>query len=95
MLSDYRPPKLSTESSYLNLHHLTLLQSTNGSTILSRLQCLITLQLPLKPPTKFEGNVKNEEQTGILFSAIDYLELVDGTGRIVKNVKTISFSSIL
>ena len=51
------------------------------------LQCLIKFQLPLKPLTKFEGNVKNEEQTGILFNAVDYLELVDYTGRIVKKGK--------
>ena len=51
------------------------------------LQCLIQFQLPLKPLTKFEGNIKNEKQTGILFNAVDYLELVDYTGRIVKKGK--------
>jgi len=51
------------------------------------LQCLIKCQLPLKPLTKFEGNIKNEEQSGILFNAVDYLELVDYTGRIVKKGK--------
>ena len=51
------------------------------------LQCLLKFQLPLKPLAKFEGNIKNEKQTGILFNAIDYLELVDYTGRIVKKGK--------
>ena len=51
------------------------------------LQCLIKFELPLKPLLKFEGNVKNENQTGILFSAVDYLELVNYTGRIVKEGK--------
>ena len=51
------------------------------------LQCLIKFQLALKPLTKFEGNIKNEKQTGILFNAVDYLELVDYTGRIVKRGK--------
>jgi len=51
------------------------------------LQCLAKFQLPLKPLLKFEGNVNNKEQTGILFSAVDYLELVDYTGRIVKEGK--------
>ena len=36
---------------------------------------------------KSEGNIKNEEQTRILFNADDYLELVDYTGRIVKKGK--------
>ena len=31
--------------------------------------------------------MNNKEQTGILFSAVDYLELVDYTGRIVKKGK--------
>jgi len=51
------------------------------------LQCLIKFQLPLKPLIKFEGNVKQEKQAGILFSAVDYLELVDYTGRILKEGK--------
>jgi len=51
------------------------------------LQCLTKFELPLKPLSKFEGNVKNENQTGILFNAVDYLELVDYTGRIVKEGK--------
>ena len=51
------------------------------------LQCLIKFQLPLKPLIKFEGNVKQENQVGILCSAVDYLELVDYTGRILKEGK--------
>jgi len=51
------------------------------------LQCLIKFQLPLKPLIKFEDNVKQEKQAGILFSAVDYLELVDYTGRILKEGK--------
>jgi len=51
------------------------------------LQCLIKFQLPLKPLSKFEGNVKKEKQTGILFNAVDYLELVDYTGRVITEGK--------
>ena len=36
-----------------------------------------------KPLARFEGNVKNQNQAGILFSLTDYLELVDYTGRIL------------
>ncbi|MFW5825897.1 MAG: transposase, partial [Marinobacter sp.] len=35
------------------------------------------------PLLSFEGAVRNEPQTGILFSLSDYLELVDFTGRII------------
>jgi hypothetical protein len=41
----------------------------------------------LKPLLHFEGNVTINEQQGILFSLNDYLELVDYTGRIVRNNK--------
>jgi len=51
------------------------------------LQCLTKFQLPLKPLSKFEGNVNNKKQTGILFSTVDYLELIDYTGRIIKEEK--------
>jgi len=37
----------------------------------------------LKPLSQFEGNIKNEQQKGILFSLKDYLELVDYTGRAI------------
>jgi hypothetical protein len=43
--------------------------------------------LPLKPLATFEGNLTNQEQLGILFDATDYLELVDTTGRIIRNDK--------
>lgn len=40
--------------------------------------------MDLKPLAKFEGNEKNIDQQGILFSLTDYLELVDYTGRIIR-----------
>ena len=43
--------------------------------------------LPLKPLAKFEGNLKLENQTGIIFGAADYLSLVDTTGRIIRTGK--------
>ncbi len=44
-------------------------------------------ELPLKPLPSFEGNTAEHEQGGILFSLEDYLELVDTTGRIIREDK--------
>lgn len=47
-------------------------------------QCLqetATNTLRIKPLAKFEGNVNQHDQLGILFSLKDYLELVEYTGR--------------
>jgi hypothetical protein len=43
--------------------------------------------LPIKPLLKFEGTVRQTEQAGILFDIKDYLQLVDTTGRIVREDK--------
>ncbi len=48
---------------------------------------LLDFQLPLKPLKEFEGNLKSEEQIGILFSLEEYLQLVDTTGRIIREGK--------
>jgi REP element-mobilizing transposase RayT len=41
----------------------------------------------VKPLASLEGNVKNSNQTGVLFSYADYLTLVDTTGRIQRQGK--------
>ena len=41
----------------------------------------------MTPHTPFDGKVTDKEQHGILFSLKNYLELVDHTGRIVRNDK--------
>ena len=41
----------------------------------------------LKPLMKFDGNITDSEQTGLLFSFEDYLQLVDYTGRIIRSDK--------
>ncbi len=43
--------------------------------------------LPLKPLAQFDGNVTVQEQSGILFSLKDYLQLVDTTGRMIRTDK--------
>ena len=50
-------------------------------------QVLRTFTLPLKPLAKFEGTVNGAYQSGILFDFEDYLELVDTTGRIIREGK--------
>jgi hypothetical protein len=47
-------------------------------------QRLHRFDLPLKPLSKFDGNVTSREQIGILFSFDHYLRLVDTTGRMIR-----------
>ncbi len=48
---------------------------------------LLDFRAPLKPLLRFEGGVVDEPQSGILFDYQDYLELVDWSGRIVRDDK--------
>ncbi|MFT5505396.1 MAG: REP element-mobilizing transposase RayT, partial [Gammaproteobacteria bacterium] len=50
-------------------------------------QRLQRFDLPLKPLALFEGNVTSQAQVGILFSLKDYLQLVDVTGRMIRDDK--------
>ena len=59
------------------------------------LNALFTFGLPVKPLLHFEGNVTDEEQSGIPFSLNDYLELVDFTGRCIRQDKRGSIPSHL
>jgi len=51
------------------------------------LDALLKFDLPAKPLLHFEESVSHSNQTGILFSFRDYLELVDLTGRVVREEK--------
>ena len=47
-------------------------------------QNLLRFTIAAKPLARFEGNEKNDQHKGILFSLVDYLKLVDFTGRIIR-----------
>ncbi len=47
-------------------------------------QGLRHFEQPLKPLAHFEGTITEHQQTGILFSVEDYIQLVDYTGRIIR-----------
>jgi hypothetical protein len=51
--------------------------------------------LTIKPLAKFEGDITQKRQAGILFSLCDYLELVDYTGRMLKPNKRSAISALL
>jgi REP element-mobilizing transposase RayT len=63
---------------------LNLAESISG---LIQTQQLNHFNVALKPLLAFEGNITCDEQHGILFSLIDYLELVDHTGRLLRDDK--------
>ncbi len=44
---------------------------------------LLSFNHDLKPLLRFEENIIQENQAGILFSFTDYLDLVDWTGRVI------------
>jgi hypothetical protein len=48
---------------------------------------LLDFKTPLKPLLHFKGDLLNHSETGIPISYRDYLELVDWTGRIIRNDK--------
>jgi REP element-mobilizing transposase RayT len=48
---------------------------------------LLDFRAPLKPLLRLEGRVVDEAQSGITFAYRDYLELVDWSGRIIRDDK--------
>ncbi|MFL0796421.1 MAG: transposase [Cellvibrionaceae bacterium] len=59
----------------------------NLSEAIAEQNCCSDFLIPIKPLAAFEDNVTHQEQTGILFSLSDYLQLVDWTGKIIRDDK--------
>jgi REP element-mobilizing transposase RayT len=45
------------------------------------------VELPIKPLLHFDGVIKNETQTGLPFALLDYLQLINWTGRAIRDDK--------
>ena len=58
-------------------------------------ESLRAFDLPLKPLAKLEGNLTLNMQNGIIFGAVEYLALVDATGRIMRENKRGAISATL
>ena len=63
------------------------LNLTESITSLVKSHQLNHFTVALKPLLPFKGNIMSEEHHGILFSLKDYLQLVDDTGRVLRNDK--------
>ena len=63
------------------------LNLSESITSLIQTQQINHFAVSLKPLLAFDGNVTINQQQGILFSLNDYLELVDLTGRIIRDDK--------
>jgi REP element-mobilizing transposase RayT len=79
-------PEQSEHTSVKERITLSLNLSASIATLIQTHQ-LNHFDVTLKPLLAFDGNVTFNEQQGILYSLNDYLELVDYTGRIVRNDK--------
>lgn len=59
-------------------------------------QCLVNdFELPIKPLLAFDRSIKSTIQTGIPYAFSDYLQLVDWTGRAIRNDKRGNIPSTL
>ncbi len=76
--SDYTSIQERTNPSF-NLDQAISSQSKGGD--------LFEFKAAIKPLLHFDDHLTNEQQTGILFAFRDYLDLVDWTGRIIRNDK--------
>jgi REP element-mobilizing transposase RayT len=81
--------KTPEESDYTSIKERLKPQLDITSAIASQKELLALhhFHSTIKPLVQFEGDISDKEQHGILFSLTDYLELVDMTGRILRDDK--------
>ena len=91
---DLNPVRAGMAASPETSRYTSIQERTNPSfdknqAIYSQRQCgdLMDFKTRIKPLLHFEGDLKNDFQSGILFAFRDYLELVDWTGRIIRKDK--------
>lgn len=91
---DLNPVRAGMAETPESSEHTSIKERLNPRCSLKRALCDLTdtpaLRHPtqiLKPLARFEGNDTQHHLNGILFSLEDYLELVDATGRILRDDK--------
>ncbi|WP_295873048.1 transposase [uncultured Zhongshania sp.] len=91
---DLNPIRADMAASPEESQHTSIKERINPSlnlsktiTDLMKLHQLNHFNYALKPLLSFDGNITDQEQHGILFNLNDYLELVDHTGRALRNDK--------
>lgn len=88
---DLNPIRAKMASTPENSHHTSvrerIVQQFNLADAIKSQPLSNSFDLPIKPLLTFEDNITYHDQAGILYSLSDYLQLVDWTGRAIRDDK--------